>query len=808
MNWRLVHGGVQRRIAAWQRLLVGLSMLATVAGLVGCTEHLIRRESDTLLRESRYEQALDVLEGGLKQNPDSPLLRSSAVFARNEAFARLIGEAANERAAGRLEEAEALLRRAERFDGGSRAKDLLNQIETERRQRNALAEAQERVAKKEPQAALRIIAEALKANPRQPELVSLQRQLLTEQRRQQVRAAQLGLAETRPISLDFRDANLRTVLDVVTRHSGVNFVLDKDIRSDIRVTVYLRSAPVEDAIDLIASTHQLAKKVIDPRTILVYPNNPEKQREYQEQVVRVFHLASADAKGAAAFLRSMLRLREPFVDERSNMLALRESPENIELAERLIALYDTPDAEVLLELEVLEVRTSRLLDLGVKFPDAVGLSPLGGSGATGLTLNSLRSLNSDRIGVSIGGLLFNLKREVGDFNTLANPRIRVRSREKAKVLIGDKVPVVTATASTGGFVADSVNYLDVGLKLDVEPTVFADDEVAIRVNLEVSSLGREIRTSSGSLAFQISTRSAATLLRLRDGETQLLAGLISSDERSSSSRVPGLGDLPVAGRLFSAQRDESQRTELVLAITPRVLRNIRQPGASEAELWIGTESKPRVRAVGGMVNQSEQPEPTPASTPASTRAGGISAPLGPSAPALAQAGGLTSIPGASLSQPALPSPMPLPAAPPAVSAPAAPAATLRWSGKTEVAPNEAFGVTLEIDSAMAIRGAPMQVRVSGDALQLLDVEEGDFFRSGGSATSFTKAADSASGSVRLGVLRSVATGASGRGALVRLKLRAVKPGVGEVTITAFEPVVPGSAAPPVALPPAHRVTVQ
>ncbi|MFD2452207.1 type II secretion system protein GspD [Ideonella paludis] len=136
------------------------------------------------------------------------------------------------------------------------------------------------------------------------------------------------------------------------------------------------------------------------------------------------------------------------------------------------------------------------------------------------------------------------------------------------MLVGDKVPVVTTTTGQGGFVADSVNYLDVGLKLEVEPTIFADDEVAIKVGLEVSSVSREVRSTNGTLAYQIGTRNANTTLRLRDGETQLLAGLISREERISASRLPGLGDLPVAGRLFSSQRDDNTKTELVLAVTP------------------------------------------------------------------------------------------------------------------------------------------------------------------------------------------------------------------------------------------------
>ena len=404
-----------------------------------------------------------------------------------------------------------------------------------------------------------------------------------------------GLAEQRPISLDFRDAPLRSVLDVMSRHSGIDFIFDRDVRADARVTVLLKDARFEDALDRLIDSHQLARKLLDARTVLLYPNTHDKQREHQEHVVRVFHLASADAKAASNFLRSMLKIREPFVDERSNMLALRDTPENIRLAERLIAVFDAGEPEVLLEVEVLEVSTTRLTELGIKFPDTFSLTALAPAGAAGLTLGNAGSVNRNQLALGVGGLLINLKREVGDYSTLAHPRIRVRSREKAKILIGDKIPVITATAGTGGFIAESVNYLEVGLKLDVEPTVFVDDEVAIKIALEVSTLGTPVKSTAGTLAYQIGTRSASTLLRLRDGDTQLLAGLISKDERNSGSRLPGLGDLPVLGRLFSNQLDTHHRTELVLAITPRILRNINRADDAANALWVGTETVPRLR---------------------------------------------------------------------------------------------------------------------------------------------------------------------------------------------------------------------
>jgi general secretion pathway protein D len=175
---------------------------------------------------------------------------------------------------------------------------------------------------------------------------------------------------------------------------------------------------------------------------------------------------------------------------------------------------------------------------------------------------------------------------------LANPRIRVKNKEKARIHIGDRVPVITTTAAaTGGFVSESVSYLDVGLKLEVEPLIYLDDEVGIKVGLEVSNIAREIRTvGSNTLTYQIGTRNANTVLRLRDGETQILAGLISDEDRRSADRVPGLGDIPVLGRLFSHTRDNAIKTEIVLLITPRLVRTLARPDVRQAEFAAGTES--------------------------------------------------------------------------------------------------------------------------------------------------------------------------------------------------------------------------
>jgi general secretion pathway protein D len=752
----------------WGRGLRPFAAALALAGLAACAPQQIRDDADQLLRAGQYEPAVQRLEEGLRQHPDSPVLRSGLLRARGEATARLVAEAAAARGTGRLDEAATILRRAKALDARNERLDaLLAELDTERRQRAALLEAEQLVGKRQPVAALKVVTQALKDNPRHADLLNLQRRLEIDARQAEVNASVSALSETRPISLDFRDAGLRAVLDVVSRNSGINFVLDKDIRPDTRTTVYLRSAKVEDAIDLIVSTNQLAKKVIDAKTVLIYPNTPEKQKEHQEQVVKVFYLASADAKSTAAFLKSMLKVREPFVDERSNIIAIREAPETVQLAERLVALYDTNDPEVLLEVEVMEVRATRLTELGVKLPQSFSLTLLPPAGATGLTVAGLEHVSRDRVGVTAPSATINLRREVGDFNTLANPRIRARNKEKAKVLIGDKLPIVTATQGTGGFVSDSVTYLDVGLKLEVEPTVYADDEVAIKVALEVSSLSREIRTPSGSLAYQIGTRNASTLLRLRDGETQLLAGLISKEDRTSASRVPLAGDLPVLGRLFSNQLDDAQRTELVLAITPRIIRNIRRPDANETELWVGTEAMTKLRPVGGL--RASASEAAPASVSAEPQRGG-------------------------------------PAIDAAAAAEAKPA--LRLSGPAEAKAGDVVAVQLSLESAAALRGMPLQFAYTRQRLSLLGADEGDYFKRDGAQTNFSSSGEAGDGRLRVGVLRTQATGASGQGPVVTLRFKALEPGPAEVVLLSAEPI--GITQPALAptLPPALHVEVK
>lgn len=575
------------------RHLPGIACLLLAALLTGCAVQRIHRDATERMSSGDFEGAMAALETGFKSHPDSVELRAALIQHRAEAVNRLISALNEARIQRNPEAAESVLNRALRIDpGNSRLRELSQALSIETRQAVVLSHAERLATDGRVAEALQATVQALHDDPRHQGLNTLRRDLERRLRRGQPEGARL-LAETRPITLDFRDAGIRTVLELVTRSSGINFVFDKDVRTDTRVSIYVKSVPVDEALEMITGANRLSKRVLDQRTVLIYPNTPEKQREYQDQVVRVFRLAHAEAKGAASFLRAMLKVKEPFVDDRSNMLALREPPDIVQMAERLIELYDTTEPEVMLEVEVIEIGSNRLTDLGIKFPDTMTLTPLPLTGSGELTASGLRSLNGDRIGVAVAGLILNLKRQVGDFEILANPRVRAKNREKAKILIGNKVPVITTTTSQTGFVAENINYLDVGLKLELEPIVYTDDDVAIKMNLEVSSLASQIKTNTGLTAYLIQTRNASTTLRLRDGETQILGGLISKEQRSTANRLPGIGDIPVVGRLFSTQLDSNQQSELVLAITPRVVRNVPRLTSGEGSLWIGTDTQVR-----------------------------------------------------------------------------------------------------------------------------------------------------------------------------------------------------------------------
>lgn len=572
-----------------------LSVLTLTLLVAGCAGQEAYRQGKQSLAEGNPEQALASLQQAVNEAPSNMQYRTQLSKAREDIINGILVNGEQLRAAARYDEAEAQFNRILRIESNNvRAAAGLEAVKLDRQHQALLVEVRELIKTGKTQLAQEKLQIILAERPRNKEARTLLREVDVKSKRETTPQA-LAEAFKKPITLEFRDANLRSVFEIISRTAGVNFIFDKDVRPDLKATIFVKNTTIEEVISLLLVTNQLDKKVLSENSVLIYPSTPAKQRDYQELVVKSFYLANADVKQTLNMIKTMLKTRDVFIDEKINLLVMRDTPEAIRIAEKLIAAQDLAEPEVVLDVEVLEVSSNKLTELGIRYPDQVSFSVAGAAGIPPgtLTLPQFHNRNSGMVSLSVGNpaLLLNLKNQDGSSNLLANPRIRVKNREKAKVLIGERVPVITTTTTAiAGTSSDSVTYQDVGIKLDVEPTIHLESEVSIKVGLEVTNINREITSVRGTLTYQLGTRSAATTLRLQDGETQILAGLISDEDRSAANKVPALGDLPLLGRLFSSHRDQKTKTEVVLLITPHIVRNLERPDAGTIEFSTGTEA--------------------------------------------------------------------------------------------------------------------------------------------------------------------------------------------------------------------------
>lgn len=596
-----------------------LSLLLALTLLAGCGSPALR-ESQALAQRGDTEAALRLLREAVQREPQDLALRAELERQRERALFGLAGPAETARALGQTDLLEALVLRMEALDAQApRSRNLRLALTRARSHEARLREAQVQLKAGQLDAARAAVQQVLAEDPGQSQALGLQQQLRQRYAPPPLPSA-LAEAYQKPVSLEFRDAPLRTVFEAMGRGAGVNFVFDKEVRGDAKVTIYLKDVTLDEAMRVILSTQQLERKLLNDRSVLIYPATAGKQREHQELVTRSFYLNNADVKQAQALVRMMAKTRDVFIDERLNLLVARDTPEVIAMVEQLIAGLDLPEPEVMLDVEVLEISTDRTAELGLNpATDAQYGQPNAGSLVPWSTRGSFVTLVANPL------VTARLKGSAGSSNTLANPKLRARNKEKARIQIGDKVPVFTSTSTANVGVSTAVTYLDVGIKLEVEPTVQLDNEVVMKVALEVSTLGA--KESSGgaqpATAYRIGSRNASTSLRLRDGETQVLAGLIKADEAKSINGVPWLSEAPLLGRLFGVHADTRSKSEIVLLITPHVLRNLNLPDASRSILNSGVDANPgaegsrlRSAAVAAMPMAGTQAPQGPAAAPA------------------------------------------------------------------------------------------------------------------------------------------------------------------------------------------------
>jgi len=576
--------------------LISCCVLAVMLG--GCASQRAFREGERLTASGQPEAGLEKFREALRAEPTNAAYRAAFISARERLIEAELSKAQN----SLRDDPENALRHYQRVlaitPGNALAADGVRAIERKRSHGLLLNEARE-LAASDPQQARRRLSRILREDPRNLEA----KRLLAESPDAFVVDDKV-LADTyrKPIHIELRDVNLKQLFDAISQASGLSFVFDKDVKLDVKTSLLLKDSTVEAALYYVLLTNQLEQQVMNSHTLLVYPNSSAKQKDYQQTVVRSFQLQNASAKVVADSVRTLLKLKDIVVDEKLNLLIVRESAEMVRLAERVIAAQDIAQSEVMLEVEVLEVSRDRLLELGMQLPGTASLAPIGSGANSGVTLADLRSLTSSTTSVTVDPLRLSARAVDTDANILANPRIRVVNNEKARITVGNKVPSFTSSviASTTPVTSEAVTYIDVGLKLDVEPTIYANGEVAIRLTLEVTNIVDKLVSKNGTVAYTIGNRSAQTVLRLKDGENQVLAGLISDEDRRTLNKLPGLGDLPLLGRLFGSQLDDRKKSEIVLSITPRLIRPSAQPDADVTEFDSGSENslrRPPMRVV-------------------------------------------------------------------------------------------------------------------------------------------------------------------------------------------------------------------
>lgn len=389
----------------------------------------------------------------------------------------------------------------------------------------------------------------------------------------------LALTSDEPITLNFRETDLKVAFEFIAKSFGINVVFDDAVK-DVQVTLFAQDVTFEQAVNLLLMTTKTFYKEIGVNTVLVAPETREKREQYEDMIIRNFALRSIAAKEMASILKGVLGLKTILTNESLNTVIVRADRETLSLAEQIVAINDRKPAELILDVEILEVNRTKAEQIGLDIGSQITVT-------YGETDSSISKALSQGL-IKLPPTILRFYKQDVDAKTLANPKIRVINAKPAKIHIGDRVPLRSSTIQDAtGQTRTTFEYKDIGIKLTVEPAIHLDNSVTVKLGLEVSTLGQNLGTQDEP-AYSIGTRNADTIMLLRDGETAILGGLIRDEDRNAKIKVPGLGDVPAIGSLFTTHDDQRTRTDVLLTITPRIVRAWDMPSEDSRSLYSGT----------------------------------------------------------------------------------------------------------------------------------------------------------------------------------------------------------------------------
>jgi general secretion pathway protein D len=438
-----------------------------------------------------------------------------------------------------------------------------------------------------------------------------------------------------PINLKIPN-DAKVVFETIGKLAGLTVIFDPDFPAR-RISVELNNVTLEQALDIVSLESKAFWKPVTENIIFVIPDQPQKRRDYEEQVVKTFYVSNTvqpqDLTEILTGLRQLLDLKRVQQLNSQNAIIIRDTPDKLLLAEKIIRDIDKAKPEVVVQVQVLEARTDRLRDLGI-LPGqtaTIAINPntttSGTSGSTNnINLNTLRHLNATDYVVTLPSLTANAVLTDTNTRIIQNPEVRSLDGQTAKLRIGDRIPVATGSFSSGlglaggttGGISPLVNtqftYLDVGVNIDLTPRVHPNRDVSLKLKVEVSAHTSDV-SIGGITQPVISQRVIEHDIRLKEGEVSILGGLVQRSDSKTLEGWPGLARLPLLRYLFSHDRANHQEDEVLIVLTPRIVRIPEWTKANLRPMYSGSETNVQVKRESEIRAPSAAP-PTSAPPPA------------------------------------------------------------------------------------------------------------------------------------------------------------------------------------------------
>jgi general secretion pathway protein D len=779
------------------------ALVVSTSLIAGCAAGMAFNRGEDAARAGNWDAAVDQYRMAVQKDPNNPEYRIAYERAMISASQGHLDQARIAEVRGQLDEALREYRRASEFDPPNR--QLSSKVaELERQLR-------EQIENSRPRSSVQAMRDAARQSG-PPPLFNL---------------------TTVMAPIRFQQASVRDILGSIARGAQINITYDSTYQDRV-YTVEMTDVTLEQALNQIVTSNQLFYKVLDPKTILIIPDNAQKRAQYEEQLVQNFFISHQDPLEVAQMLNQVIRpvggqQLAPVIaaNKTASVITVRATTAMMAIIERMIESYDKPRAEVIVDVQILEVNRNRAkqfgLDLGnyainaVFSPEADPRSVATGAGAeAGTTTLNGRAFNANTVtrGVSANDFYLAVPSAVVRFlesdsetTVMAKPQLRGAEGVPLALNLGEDIPVPSTTftpVAAGGTNSQpltSFGYRSVGINVKMTAHVTYESDIRLELEVESSTLGSGINIAGQDLP-SFGSRKVTTTLRLREGEPSLLAGLLREDQRRLTTGFPGLLHIPVIKQLFSSNDNGSTQTDIVMLLTPRIVRTHELTPQDVGPIRIGTQSNLGLSGPPPLLGQATGQVAT------------TGTPAGPPVPAppannTAPAGGAVAAPPQNAAPvPAPPGPAPAPPAPtPTAPAPAAPAPVPGPAGGPT---GGATGATANPGSGQVVVSAPPEFRMSGGpytvpisitgasqissvtltitynpaVLRISAAQEGTFLRSGGVAAVFTQQPDPAGGRLDIAIVRpNDLTGVAGTGLLAALVFDPIAAGPANIGVT-------------------------